>query len=645
MTRLVSLFAGVGGFDLAFEQAGFQTVGQVEIDEWCQKVLTRQWPDVPKHRDITTAHGMIFGPAEVVTFGSPCQDLSVAGKRAGLEGERSGLFMEAMRFIREMREGTSGEYPKYALWENVPGALNSNAGRDFAVVLGQLAKLGALDISWRVLDSRHFGVAQRRRRVFLVADFGGERAAQILFEPEGVRRDTQEGGSEGQDVAACLTTGVGQRYDAETETLIPIPYTASSFGAYREGRGTLRAEGGGFGDGSETILLEPLAVSENQRAELRLTPYVRSISNGGGKPRQGYPAVMEPLAFDAKASVSRSMNPSHLSPALEAQDKVAVAFALRGREGGAQVEVSGDAVNTLRGAEGGSSRDYVALAQPLKPQGVSDIIAHANAEKTHTGEILRSLREEVGAQAFEEWALGVVTAFRQAPILRPGVYEAGLPSQAESRSGERSSREVSSAAVDTSRTMLEVWDAQCARRSPQGRKPLEQRPKQLRAYLSLLSQQDSPRQRFLLNLRQASEGSRLLRHALSEVQEVRRSADDQDTAPQSLFGAGLRSTGERSKSVRQTLHAKEEDRNATSSVRGGDVSRSELPTYAVRRLTPRSFRECERLQAFPDGWTKYTPEGKEIPDTHRYRMCGNAVTVSTVRWIAERILAAHHAGR
>ncbi len=128
MTTLVSLFTGVGGFDEGFENAGFKTVGQVEIDPWCQQVLRRHWPDVPKHDDITTAHGMMFGAADVVTFGSPCQDLSVAGKRAGLDGARSGLFVEAMRFIREMREGTDGRYPEYAVWENVCGAFSSGAG-------------------------------------------------------------------------------------------------------------------------------------------------------------------------------------------------------------------------------------------------------------------------------------------------------------------------------------------------------------------------------------------------------------------------------------------------------------------------------------------------------------------------------------
>src|SRR5690606_1758225 len=124
----------------------------------------------------------------VITFGSPCQDLSVAGKRAGLDGERSSMFFEALRVFREMREATNGGSPALVVWENVPGAFSSNGGRDFAYVLAGLAELGAVDIAWRVLDAQYFGVAQRRRRVFVIADFGGERAAEILFEREGVRR-------------------------------------------------------------------------------------------------------------------------------------------------------------------------------------------------------------------------------------------------------------------------------------------------------------------------------------------------------------------------------------------------------------------------------------------------------------------------
>lgn len=180
-----SLFAGIGGFDLGFERAGFRTTWACEIDQKAQAVLRLRFPDAKLHDDVCAVGAHNLEPVDVVTFGSPCQDLSVAGKRAGLAGERSGLFHEAVRVIRELR-AAHGK-PDFAIWENVPGAFSSNAGRDFAAVIDALVNIGARDVAWRVLDSRFFGVAQRRRRVFLVADFGGERAEQVLALAEGVR--------------------------------------------------------------------------------------------------------------------------------------------------------------------------------------------------------------------------------------------------------------------------------------------------------------------------------------------------------------------------------------------------------------------------------------------------------------------------
>jgi len=185
MKTIGSLFAGIGGFDLGFERAGFKTTWACEIDQKAQAVLRLRFPEAKLHDDVCQIGVDNLEPVDIVTFGSPCQDLSVAGKRAGLAGERSGLFHEAVRVIRELRE-RHGK-PDFAVWENVPGAFSSNAGRDFAAVIDALADIGARDIAWRVLDSRFFGVAQRRRRVFLVADFGGERADQVLALAEGVR--------------------------------------------------------------------------------------------------------------------------------------------------------------------------------------------------------------------------------------------------------------------------------------------------------------------------------------------------------------------------------------------------------------------------------------------------------------------------
>lgn len=200
MKTIGSLFAGIGGFDLGFERAGFKTTWACEIDQKAQAVLRLRFPDAKLHDDVCQIGVHNLEPVDVVTFGSPCQDLSVAGKRAGLAGERSGLFHEAVRIIRELRE-RHGK-PDFAIWENVPGAFSSNQGRDFAAVLQALADIGATDLAWRVVDSRFFGVAQRRRRVFLVADFGGERAEQVLALAQGVRGYSPQGRKAREGTAA-----------------------------------------------------------------------------------------------------------------------------------------------------------------------------------------------------------------------------------------------------------------------------------------------------------------------------------------------------------------------------------------------------------------------------------------------------------
>lgn len=182
--------------------------------------------------DITKMNGFSAPPVDVITFGSPCQDLSVAGKRAGLAGERSGLFMEAVRIIKEMREATNGQYPKYAVWENVPGAFGSNKGEDFRTVLEELARIKEAVISipgpdkskwakaglitgndwsiaWRTMDAQYWGVPQRRLRISLVLDLTGGRAGEILFEPESLRGHFAPGVTPGQAAAGAVENGAG----------------------------------------------------------------------------------------------------------------------------------------------------------------------------------------------------------------------------------------------------------------------------------------------------------------------------------------------------------------------------------------------------------------------------------------------------
>lgn len=188
-----SLFAGVGGFDLGLEAAGWQCAFQVEWDKHCQSVLRHHWPTVPKWGDVQEVDGATLPPVDMITFGSPCQDLSVAGKRAGLQGGRSSMFFEATRIIREMRNATNNVHPRTAIWENVPGALNSNNGADFGAVLKEMVNLGAVVIEWAVLDAQHFGVPQRRRRVFVVAIFDPATADRcpdpLLPVEEGAKRN------------------------------------------------------------------------------------------------------------------------------------------------------------------------------------------------------------------------------------------------------------------------------------------------------------------------------------------------------------------------------------------------------------------------------------------------------------------------
>jgi DNA (cytosine-5)-methyltransferase 1 len=152
-----------------------ETVFQCEWDKHATNILEKHWPDVPRWGDISTLTGkhiLAHAPViDVVAWGSPCQDLSVAGKRAGLEGSRSGLFHEGVRIIKELRKETNNEYPRISIWENVYGALNSNRGADFGVILNEMAEAGALVQEWRVLDAQYFGVPQRRRRVFLISIF------------------------------------------------------------------------------------------------------------------------------------------------------------------------------------------------------------------------------------------------------------------------------------------------------------------------------------------------------------------------------------------------------------------------------------------------------------------------------------------
>lgn len=216
--KLMSLFDGSGGFPLAASLCGIEPVYASEVEPYPIAVTKSRFPNMKHLGDVSRIKGAEIEPVDIITFGSPCQDMSVAGKRAGLkhtavgdeETTRSGLFLEAIRIIKEMRVKTNGIYPRFAVWENVPGAFSSNRGEDFRLVLEEFIKITEPDavmpavpqagwayadcisgdgwsIAYRVFDAQYWGVPQRRRRIYLVVDFRGECARKILFEREGVR--------------------------------------------------------------------------------------------------------------------------------------------------------------------------------------------------------------------------------------------------------------------------------------------------------------------------------------------------------------------------------------------------------------------------------------------------------------------------
>ena len=213
---LGSLFDGSGGFPLAGILSDIEPLWASEVEPFAVRVTTKRLPQMKHYGDVSKLSGADLLPVDIITFGSPCQDMSIAGKRAGLDGERSGLFHEAIRIVKEMREKTNGDKPRYICWENVPGAFSSNDGADFKAVLE--AVIGVKEpsaevpapgkngwpyadvylgdgwsVAYRLLDAQFWGVPQRRARIFLVADFGGERAGDILFKSEGVSGYSAEG--------------------------------------------------------------------------------------------------------------------------------------------------------------------------------------------------------------------------------------------------------------------------------------------------------------------------------------------------------------------------------------------------------------------------------------------------------------------
>ena len=328
---LGSLFDGSGGFPLGGLLAGITPVWSSEIEPFPVRVTTKRFPYMKHYGDISVLNGAELPPVDIITFGSPCQDMSVAGKRSGLDGSRSSLFYEAIRIIKEMRGATDGKYPRYIVWENVPGAFSSNKGQDFRAVLEEVCKVKDAEVSvpfpgkwenagrimgngysvaWRQFDAQFWGVPQRRKRIYLVADFAGGGAGKILFESEGLSGYSAEGFRSWQTAAGTSAEGSGETgsysvdgYNSSVDEVVATLGVNCGVSTGRNGVMVLNDQGGNRMDVTEdmtcTLRAEshhPPLVFENHSQDSRYTgpqDTVQTILSTFGTGGNNQPFVLE----------------------------------------------------------------------------------------------------------------------------------------------------------------------------------------------------------------------------------------------------------------------------------------------------------------------------------------------------------------
>lgn len=303
--RFISLFAGIGGFDLGFEQAGLTCVAQVEIDAAARGVLAHHWPNVQKFEDIRTVGAQNLPAADIICGGFPCQDLSVAGKRAGLVGERSGLFYEMVRITDELR-------PAFLVWENVPGLLISRGGADFWEVLNTLDGIG-YGGGWTSFDAQFFTLAQRRRRVFGVfarRDIGAARCAEILAIPDRLRWHPTPGKKTGASVTNAITKslGSGGADDNGAQGGLLVAFGGNNTSGSIDVATACNAKGGSgrMYFESETFVIP---VSNKGRAGGEISETLRSNSGGA-----------KPMVFEPRYARNGRGAPAEIAPPLKAQN-------------------------------------------------------------------------------------------------------------------------------------------------------------------------------------------------------------------------------------------------------------------------------------------------------------------------------------
>ncbi|EMW6317255.1 DNA (cytosine-5-)-methyltransferase [Enterococcus faecalis] len=450
---LGSLFDGSGGFPLGGLISGITPIWASEIEPFPIRVTTKRLPFIKHYGDISCMDGSKIEPVDIITFGSPCQDLSIAGKRDGLDGERSSLFYEAIRIVKEMRCATDGKKPRYIVWENVPGAFSSNKGEDFRCVLEGICHIkdetlsvpkadkwkqagsimgGDFSLAWRVLDAQYWGVPQRRKRIFLVADFAGGGAGEILFKSEGLSGYSKESihswqgaaqntaDSTGEAGTICLNDQGGNRMDITEDITCTLraksnhpPCVMDSAVFDNHGKDTrftgpidvaptISATYGTGGNNQPFVVENPKTydvrfTSEgtmNARSNVYESDTARTIDTSGNAPdsNQGGIAVVESYALqgsmigrtDKNGPQGDGVN-EEVSFTLNTVDKHAVVYAIDresfncGKNYARNLGITEDGINSTLNAQGPS-----AVATPTYSASKNSHFTQANEELANT---------------------------------------------------------------------------------------------------------------------------------------------------------------------------------------------------------------------------------------------------------------------
>ena len=579
--NVLSLFSGVGGFDLGLENAGMKTIYQCEWDKHATRILERHWPQVPRWGDITTLTGkeiLSHGtPPDVVAWGSPCQDLSVAGKRAGLEGERSGLFHEGIRIINELRKETNNEYPKISIWENVAGALSSNRGADFGVILDEMAKAGAMVIEWGLLDAQHFGIPQRRRRVFVIAIFNPTTATNcpspLLPVGESLRGDTKKGKPKRQSAAS---------------------ETSESLGA-----------GGQWWDGGD--IADAITTTSNEQRmpdKQRLQAVVI-----GALAARDYKGVVSQYVDEGKMIVEPYVKSRRAQSATDDESWV-----------------PGEVNLTPNSFDVGDTRATTAIIEPMLVDGtrVDDVRVYDPPVQT-LGARMGTGGNNVPMLAFDTQFGSNANVFEdQSPTLKASQAAPSVAYPIDTRNALRDPEKYDAqnrqglgigndgdpmATLTSTHVNAVAYDIQG---NVIGRQP-----------------QNGP-----AGKGHTEEGDPMFTLTGTDIHAV--AYDEYNDSINETHHA-LRAGTKQSTGV--LLEGEVAGTLRSGGAGGVPSSRGEHlvteSTMAVRRLTP---LECERLMGWPDDHTRYKADGTEQADTHRYKQCGNGVASPVAEWIGKQLM-------